>query len=101
MDSILNNYTLEECNFKFSNLFDTLLISFSISDTITPLHYELSSNRFLRLKEKRIKVLNDEDFFLSEKKANWAINRDPKNIKFTLSIPDLKVLNIWRYPPFK
>lgn len=99
IDSALGKKFVEDCNLKFSNMYDTLFISFSISDTSIITNNTPASNRFLLLKEKRVKVLAGEDYFLSEKRLNRTINRDPNVIRFDLSIPDLNVFNTWKYPP--
>ena len=71
-------------------------MSFSISDTIGDVG--MPSNRFLLLKERRIKVLADEDYFISLKKLERPFTRDPNYIKLALSVPDLNVLSVSKYP---
>lgn len=99
IDSILNKYNVTDCNFRFSSYFDTLYISFSVLNSPTGIDFNIPSNRFLLLKEKRIKVLSAEDFFLPLNKSKRDINKDPNHIDFALDIPKFNIIRQFKYPP--
>lgn len=98
IDSILGKLSVANCNLKFSNLFDTLFLSFSIVDSGSLLNNEIPSNRFLLLNQKRIKVLSGEDYFIPLKERHTSITLDPSQVVFTLGVPGLEILSVSKYP---
>jgi hypothetical protein len=99
VDSMLTDYNVMDCSFKFSMLFDSLRISFSVTESPEDLTNKISSNRFLLLKGRRIKVVSDEDFFIQLNKPSVFINSHPDRIYFILRIPGFEIIDMYRYPP--
>lgn len=100
IDSLLQGHTVDVCSFKYTDYFDTVEVRFSLIDSGAAFATPIPSNRFLLLKERRMKVLSDEDYFLPLKRTPDNVNRDPNYISVALTIPDLDVVGVVRYPPF-
>ena len=99
IDSVLKDYSVIDCNFKFSKLFDSLRISFSVTQSPDVLaKNKIASNRYFILKENRIKVVSDEDFFIQVHKPDGFINSHPRKIYFVLNIPGFEIIDKYSNP---
>ena len=100
VDSVIRKEPIVFCTFTFSRVGDTLWLRFILGENLESYYREnYRSNRYLKLKDRLIPVLSDEDFFLTVSKPKIRLTNDGGYILFCFKYPDLSTISLTRYPP--
>jgi hypothetical protein len=100
IDSVIRKESIVFCTFAFSSVGDTLWLRFNLGENLESYYREnYKSNRYLKLKNRLIPVLSDEDFFFSVYKPKIRLTNDGGYILFCFKYPDLSTISLTRYPP--
>jgi hypothetical protein len=94
IDSILTNKSVGYCYFDYSELSDTVMITFIYGKDVREYFAKnYPSNRFLKNRNKLIRVISKEDFFLKEDRFIDNVRLHPYFIKIKLADPGLELID--------